>query len=155
MSATYEVSIGFPVDWRLQDALLMAKEGDWVPAIEADGARREGARMIELTDLVGLEGWDKDLRILCRRERPHSGAQLSVFDLSAELRHQCFATNSAGTVADLELRHRDIPGWRTAFAAPSRPGSTTFRDVATNDTWFQLAVGRRPDGLAGDHLSRR
>jgi hypothetical protein len=44
-----------------------------------------------------------------RRERPHPGAQLSMFDMSKGYRHTCFITNAAendGDVPALELRHR-------------------------------------------------
>jgi hypothetical protein len=39
-------SIGFDVDSRVRDALLLAQEEDWVPAVEADGSRRPGAWVI-------------------------------------------------------------------------------------------------------------
>jgi hypothetical protein len=50
-------SIGFDVDGRVRDALLLAQEEDWVPAVEADGSRRPGAWVTELTDLAELGTW--------------------------------------------------------------------------------------------------
>lgn len=105
--ANFEYSIGFPISGSVRDALLMAQEEDWVRAAERNGGFRDGAEVIELTGLVTLEGWPEDLRLLCRRERPHPGAQLTLFDTHAGFRHTCFITNTAGDdLAALELRHR-------------------------------------------------
>jgi Transposase DDE domain group 1 len=137
-----EVSIGFPVDGRIRDALLLAQEEDWTPAKELDGSLREGAWVIELTELCDLDGWDPTLRVISRRERPHPGAQLSLFDRSGEFRHQCFITNSDGDVAALELRHRGHARVEDRIRCLKETGMTNlpFRDVGTNDSWFQLAL---------------
>jgi Transposase DDE domain group 1 len=137
-----EVSIGFPVDQRIRDALLLAQEEDWVPARELDGSVRPGAWVTELTALLDLEGWDESLRVISRRERPHPGAQLSLFDQGGEFRHQCFLTNSRGGVATLELRHRGHARVEDRIRCAKETGLTNlpFRDVATNDSWFQLAL---------------
>jgi len=63
----------------------------------------------ELTDLMDLSAWGEDARLICRRERPHPGAQLSMFDISKGWRHTCFLTNADALQIDtaaLELRHR-------------------------------------------------
>lgn len=105
--ANFEYSIGFPISGSVRDALLMAQEEDWVRATEHDGGIREGAQVIELTALVNLDDWPVGQRLVCRRERPHPGAQLSLFDTHAGWRHTCFITNTtAGDIAALELRHR-------------------------------------------------
>jgi Transposase DDE domain group 1 len=137
-----EVSIGFPVDQRIREALLLAQEEDWVPARELDGSVRAGAWVAELTDLCDLDGWDPSLRVISRRERPHPGAQLSLFDQGGEFRHQCFVTNSEGDVAALELRHRGHARVEDRIRCAKETGMTNlpFRDVATNDSWFQLAL---------------
>ena len=75
---------------------------------------------------------------MCRRERPHLGAQLSLFDTLEGYRHQCFLTTSAGEIAERELRHRARPGrgphpCRQGHGAsepvlplsPTRPGSSS------------------------------
>jgi hypothetical protein len=105
--ANFWYSIGFPISGSVRDALLMAQEEDWVPAIEHGGKPRDGAEVVELTALASLAGWPEDLRLICRRERPHPGAQLSLFDTGAGFRHTCFVTNTLGPdIAALELRHR-------------------------------------------------
>jgi hypothetical protein len=137
-----EVSIGFPIDGRIRDALLMAQEEDWVPAREADGSIRPRAWVTELTHLVDLEGWDPSLRVISRRENPHPGAQLTLFDTSTEFRHQCFITNSEGDLAALELRHRGHARVEDRIRCAKDMGMANlpFRDVATNDSWFQLVL---------------
>lgn len=80
-------SVGFDVDGRVRDALLLAQEEDWEPALEADGRRRAGAWVTELTHLVDISTWPEGSRLICRRERPHPGAQLSLFDTAEGFRH--------------------------------------------------------------------
>ena len=47
------------------------------------------------------------MRVLVRRERPHPGAQLDVFEERDDYRYQAVATNTTvGQVAFLEARHR-------------------------------------------------
>ena len=107
--ANIEYSIGHPVDQGVREALLSFQEEDWAQAIEADGTDRDGAQVAELTDLMDLSAWGEDARLICRRERPHPGAQLSLFDTSEGLRHTCFITNASALQIDaavLELRHR-------------------------------------------------
>jgi len=88
---------------------LTFQEEDWVEAIEVDGTVRDGAWVAELTDLMDLSTWSEDARLICRRERPHPGAQLSLFDTSEGFRHTCFITNANALSIDaaaLELRQR-------------------------------------------------
>ena len=82
---------------------------DWIPAIDADRELRDGAEIAEITHLVDLSAYPEGTRMIVRRERPHPGAQLSLFDTIEGLRHQAFITDSprpAGSVQLLELRHR-------------------------------------------------
>jgi hypothetical protein len=58
---------------------------------------------------MDLSAWGEDARLICRRERPHPGAQLSLFDTSEGFRHTCFITNASALNFDaavLECRHR-------------------------------------------------
>ena len=89
--------------------MLLFQEEDWVEALEADGTVRDGAWVAELTDLMDLSAWGEDARLICRRERPHPGAQLSLFDTSEGFRHTCLITNANALnfdAAALECRHR-------------------------------------------------
>ncbi|OCB41690.1 transposase, partial [Mycobacterium malmoense] len=51
-------SCGFPVDWRVQDAVDTLNLGQaWYPAIDTDGGIRDGAWVAEATGLVNLSAW--------------------------------------------------------------------------------------------------
>jgi hypothetical protein len=82
VEANIEYSIGHPVDACVREALLLFQEEDWREALEVDGTVRDGAQVAELTDLMDLSAWGEDARLISRRERPHPGAQLSLFDTS-------------------------------------------------------------------------
>jgi hypothetical protein len=80
--------------------LLLAQEEDWQPAVEPGGRRRDGAQVIELTGLVNLDTWPTSTRLIVRRERPHPGAQLSLFDTVEGLRHTAFITDAPSDDVD-------------------------------------------------------
>lgn len=104
-------SFGYPVDWRVQDAVDTLNLGDaWYPAIDTDGGIRDGAWVAEATDLVNLSAWPPRTRLILRKERPHPGAQLRFTDADG-MRVTAFITDTApgvvpAQVAGLELRHR-------------------------------------------------
>jgi len=81
--------------------------GCWHPAIDPNGARRVGTEVIELTEFVNLDSWPEGTRSIVRRERPHAGAQLTLFDTIEGFRNTAFITNQTSyDVASLELRQR-------------------------------------------------
>jgi len=104
-------SFGYPVDWRVQDAVDTLNIGQgWYPAIDTDGGIRDGAWVAEATDLVNLSTWPAGTRLILRKERPHPGAQLRFTDADG-MRVTAFITDTGpalvpGQVAGLELRHR-------------------------------------------------
>lgn len=135
-------SVGFDVDGRVRDALLLAQEEDWIAAVEADGTRRRGAWVIELTGLAELSTWPPGARLVCRRERPHPGAQLSLFDTSEGFRHTCFLTDSAGTITALELRQRRHARVEDRIRAAKACGlrNLPFEDFVRNQVWFAMVM---------------
>jgi hypothetical protein len=49
--ANFDYSIGFPISGSVRDALLLAQEEDWVRGHELGGGIRDGAEVIELTEI--------------------------------------------------------------------------------------------------------
>lgn len=135
-------SIGLPVDARVREALGLAQEEDWRPAVETDGTVRAGAWVSELTGLID-HAWPEGTRVIARRERPHPGAQLSIFDEHEGFRHQVFITDQPdGDVAGLELRHRHRAHVENRIRAAKDTGLRNLpcTDVVCNDAWLQLVL---------------
>jgi DDE family transposase len=109
-------SVGFDLDERARTALAKVSEPDWQHVSDRDGEPRDldAAGVVELTGLLRtshggdeLRNWPPDMRIICRRERPSSGAQLCALEEADGWRYQLFATNTPGRqLAFLEARHR-------------------------------------------------
>jgi hypothetical protein len=86
-----EFSVGVAITTPIRAAITAAE--DWA-ALDGDGSLRDGAQVVELTDYLGpgvLASFPAGTRLICRRERPHPGAQLSLFDTINGMRHQVFA----------------------------------------------------------------
>lgn len=102
-----EFTVGWAVTDRKRDAIDWLPTQAWTPAVDAEGRHRDGAHVAELTGLLPagmLADYPPGTRILVRRERPHPGAQLSVFEDRDGWR---YATDtSAGQLAFLDARHR-------------------------------------------------
>jgi hypothetical protein len=59
-----------------------------------------------LTGLLTLTGWPEGARVIVRRERPHPGAQLSLFEERDGWRYTAIITNTqAGALQWREARH--------------------------------------------------
>ena len=102
--------LGYSIGFGLTDAIVAAissiPEDGWTPAYDADGQVRDGAWVVEVTDLIDLSSWPAGMRLVVRKERPHPGAQLRFTDHDG-LRLTAFVTNTlGGQLPDLELRHR-------------------------------------------------
>jgi hypothetical protein len=136
-------SSGLPIDERARNALLLAQEEDWIPAVETDGTVGDGAWVIELTDLIELDSWPDGTRVIARRERSHPGAQLTLFDVDNGYRHQLFITDQTDRdIAALELRHRHRAHVENRIRAAKDTGLRNLPcvDVLCNDTWLQLVL---------------
>jgi hypothetical protein len=150
-------SIGFDFDDRVRAVLGHLRESDWTPALDADGEPRDDAQVAELTGLLRhsasgdtLAGWPTDMRIFIRRENPHPGAQLTLFEQHAGKRYQVTATNTAGgQVQFLEARHRTQARVedRIRCGKSTGLGRLPSRDYAINTAWC-LAASLACDLLA-------
>lgn len=119
----------------------------WQPAVRQDGNVREGAAVVEVTDLVDLSDWPPGTRLIIRREPLHPGAQQSLFP-SECYRYWGHYTDTAGTdavEADRHMRahaHVEDHIRRLKDSAASR---FPFCDFDANAAW--LAVVCMADSL--------
>lgn len=131
-------SLGYGIDDRVRDAIMATNDDDdWTPAIEADGTHRHGAEVVDLTHLVNLAAWPEQTRLIVRRERPHPGAQLSVFDAWNGLRHTAHITNQQGPAAVLELAHRQRGAAKDIIRDLKACGYDKWpsEDIVNNQAW--------------------
>jgi Transposase DDE domain group 1 len=121
-------SVGWVLGERERAALRVVPEQAWQIAIDKDGEIRERradgacadvrcahrrcwieeAHVTELTGLLRegpagdqLNSWPTTMRVLARRERPHPGAQLTLFEAADGWRYSLWVTN----------RPADTKGW--------------------------------------------
>jgi hypothetical protein len=115
----------------------------WTPATDTDGGVREEGDVAELTGLLDLTRWPEGMRIIMRRERPHPGAQLSLFEERDGWRYQAVATNTrAGQLAFLEARHRAHARVedRIRHAKDSGLGRFPSRQFTINQAWTMITA---------------
>jgi hypothetical protein len=116
---TVQYSIGWDLGARERTALGRVPASAWTAVLDTEGDPRSltEAGLVELTALLReqpdgdqLATWPTDLRIIARREKPHPGAQLSLFEQLDGWRYQLIATNTPNTGGNtaqyLEARHR-------------------------------------------------
>ena len=87
--------------------------------------------------------WPSGLRMIARRELPHPGAQLSLFDTIDGHRHTAFITNQASAdITVLELRHRQRARAENVIRDAKACGlaNLPFDDIVSNDVWMQLCL---------------
>ncbi len=140
---TLHYSVGFAVTERVRDAITLVPKAVWAPALDADGHSRDGGDVAELTDLLDLRAWPAGMRVIVRRERPHPGAQLSLFEERDGYRYQTIATNTtSGQLAFLEARHRAHARVedRIRHAKDSGLGRFPSREFAINQAWTQITA---------------
>jgi len=135
-------SVGFDLTESVRQAVLAVPESAWVPALDADGALRDGAGVSELDLDLEKTGWPPGTRALCRRERPHPGAQLSFTDANG-YRFQVFLTNQRGSrLARLEQIHRSRAAIEDSIRCAKASGlrNLPFRAFAPNAAWLELVL---------------
>lgn len=136
-----EYSVGFAITEKIRDAIKLVPKKVWTCAADADGGVREGGDVAELTGLLNLEKWPAGMRVIVRRERPHPGAQLSLFEEADGWRYQAFVTNTTtGQLAFLEARHRAHARVedRIRHAKDSGMGRFPSREFDINQVWLTL-----------------
>jgi hypothetical protein len=139
-------SVGFAITEPIRAAIVKVPE--WIPALDTDGGLRDGAEIAEITDLVDatvLEALPQGTRLIVRRERPHPGAQLDLFDTVEGWRHQVMATDTpvgGASMQYLEARHRAHARVEDRIRTGKDSGFGRFpsRQFAINTAWLELAL---------------
>ena len=138
-------SVGAPIDAEVRDAITTLPEQAWSGAITADHEPRDGAQVADLTGLLPGTGFPEGTRFIVRRERPHPGAQLDLFDTVEGFRHQLIATDSpagSGSLAFLDARHRAHARVEDRIRTGKDTGFGRFpsRQANINTAWLELAL---------------
>jgi hypothetical protein len=139
-------SVGAAITEPVRQAVIQTT--DWISAIDTDGQLRDGAEICEITGFLPADhtaGYPPGTRFIVRRERPHPGAQLSVFDTLEGMRHQLMATDTpiGGTsIQYLEARHRAHARVEDRIRCGKDTGFGRFpsRVFAINTAWLELAL---------------
>ncbi|MGW1365402.1 IS1380 family transposase [Streptomyces chartreusis] len=139
-------SVGYAITEPVRHAVRSMPDRLWHPALDQDGTLRDGAEVAGLTGMVDLGGYPAGTRIIVRRERPHPGAQLSLFDQDEGLRHQVFLTDTpysgGGSAQFLEVRHRGHATVQDHIRCGKTTGFGRFpsRNFAVNAVWLELSL---------------
>jgi len=140
--ANIRFSVGYELNDTVRQAILETPETAWLHAIDAGGQDRTGAWVTELTDRLDLSAWPEGSRLICRRERPHPGAQYMIFDQHG-YRHTCFLTDQADkNIAALELHHRGHARVEDRIRAGKDTGMRNLphHTYRHNQTWLEASL---------------
>jgi hypothetical protein len=133
-------TVGCDLKGHVRDAILDLPESAWTPALDSEGGDRDGAWVAELA--IDLSSWPEGTRAICRRERPHPGAQLSFTDVDGH-RFQVMLTNQTGRrIARLEQIHRQRAAIEDSIRCAKASGlrNLPFRLFALNEAWLELVL---------------
>ena len=133
----------------MRDAILALGEATWSEASEEDGPVRGVALVNAVTGHLNLFAFPVGSRVIVRRERPHPGAQLSLFVIEAGWRPTAFVGaprpgegRDPGPLAALELRHCAYArvGGRIRQVKAVALRSLPRRDLAENEAWLECVL---------------
>ena len=169
-------SVGWELGKREKAALRLVPEPAWQAAIDARGQVRERraegacpdhrcahracwieeAHVTELTGLLRqgpggdqLKGWPATMRVFARRERPHPGAQLSLFEAQDGWRYSLWVTNRPATTkgwlgqaAYIDAAHRVHARVEDVIRTGKQTGLGHFpsRDFKLNAAWLTASM---------------
>ena len=169
-------SVGWALGEREKTALRMVPEQAWQAAIDGRGQVRERraddacgnsqcthracwievAHVTELTPLLRsgpagdqLHAWPAAMRVFARRERPHPGAQLTLFEAADGWRYSLWATNRPadtkgwlGQAAYIDAAHRVHARVEDAIRTGKDAGLGHFPsfDYQVNAAWLTASM---------------
>lgn len=145
-NACRELEIGFSASYELTDAvceaILRTPERAWVAALTQEGEPRP-RKKAAITELdLDLSDWPPGTRAICRRERPHPGAQLRFTDIHG-YRFQVLLTDQQDPdIARLEARHRARAHCEDRIHRAKDTGlrHLPFYRFAHNQLWLELVM---------------
>jgi len=147
--AQIRFSVGHDLSAEVREAIAKVPGDAWAGAISQAGepvadhpTRPRNAYVCELTGLLDLSSWPEGSRLICRRERAHPGAQLSLIDTDG-WRHQVFLTDQQGDdLSELDRRHRAHAHVEQRIEDAKALGLSKlpFRNFEMNEAWMQLAL---------------
>ena len=169
-------SVGWALTGREKAAIALVPGTAWEAAIDARGEVRERraddscadlrcahrrcwieeAHVTELTGLLRegpggdqLKAWPKTMRVFARRERPHPGAQLTLFEAEDGWRYSLWATNRPvttrgwqGQCAYIDAAHRIHARVEDVIRTGKDTGLGHFpsRDYGLNKAWLDASM---------------
>jgi Transposase DDE domain group 1 len=169
-------SVGWELGARERAAITAVPAGSWQIAVDARGEIRERradqacgdmgcghrrcwieeAHVTELTSLLRdgpggdqLEGWPEKMRLFARRERPHPGAQLTLFEAGDGWRYSLWVTNRPASTrgwlghnAYLDAAHRVHARVEDAIRTGKDCGTGKYpsTSLAMNKAWQAAAL---------------
>ena len=169
-------SVGWALSEREKTAIRLVPERAWVQAIGVRGQLRERraqdacqdtgcaharcwieeAHVAELTGLLRqgpggdqLHNWPTTMRVFVRRERPHPGAQLTLFETQDGWRYTLWVTNRPETTrgwlgqpAYIDAAHRVHARVEDCIRTGKNTGLGRFpsHDFAINTAWLTAAM---------------
>jgi hypothetical protein len=169
-------SVGWELAERERAAIRLVPETAWQIAVDGRGEVRERradgacsgrscghhgcwveeAHVTELTGLLRegpdgdqLAGWPERMRVFARRERPHPGAQLSLFETSDGWRYSLWVTNLPTALrgwranpAYIDAAHRVHARVEDGIRSGKDCGIGRFpsQSMAMNKAWFHAAL---------------
>jgi len=141
-----EFSVGWSITERERRAIRALPAAAWTPAIDANADPRDGADVAELTGLLpakALASYPAGMRVIVRREHPHPGAQLDLFETADGYRYTAFATTTAVGQHDwLDARHRAHARVEDRIRCGKDTGIGRFpsRQFNINQAWLVCAL---------------
>ncbi len=144
-----EFSVGWSITARERAAIKTLTARAWTPAVDSAGEPREprdSAAVAELTGLLPTEllaTYPVGMRVIVRRERPHPGAQLDLFETADGYRYTAFATTTrVGQLGWLDARHRTHARVEDRIRCGKDTGIGRFpsRQFAVNQAWLVCAL---------------
>jgi hypothetical protein len=169
-------SVGWELGARERTAISKVPQTAWEPAIDGKGEVRERraddacgnprcthrkcwieeAHVTELTGLLRegpggdqLSAWPKAMRVFARRERPHPGAQLTLFEAEDGWRYSLWVTNRPadtrgwlGQCAYIDAAHRVHARVEDVIRTGKDTGLGHFpsHDYGLNKSWLDASM---------------